>query len=153
MNNGYRVLWDGNSLTTKYGVDLHVPDSFKIHFPKLAFEAHLWYCEMRFLIIRRSFTHWNDVKLIAFDCPTMLSAPYEERLKILRDCISDATWTSYPTDISVNNPVLTVAKPRTVEDVEQTGSYLFRKEGSKYLEHDSLFKFEVCFVQFSHPRY
>jgi len=140
---GMRVFWDGNKLATKQNTPINnVPSWFKNFAPKIPFEAVLWrgYQTKPVTLQTVDENFWTTAKLMAFDAPLMYASTYEERLKYLRENITD------------ENPIVKLVNPSKVQSKEQLDEefmsiirdggegLIFRKPGSKYMEHDSFFK-------------
>ncbi len=93
----------------------------KTQLPTIAFEGYLY---------------GND-RLIAFDCPQKIGKNVEERIKLLQVNIPE----DHPL-VKVASPLLVSSKNQGNEAMMSEG-IIFRKQGSKYLQPDSLYKFSV----------
>jgi len=139
---GQRVFWDGTKLATKHNAPINTPAWWKTQPPKIAFEAVLWRGYQTKPINLATFDDntWKNVKLMVFDAPLMYASSYEERMKYLRENI--------PVDhpfVKLLHPVKVGSKEQIDRDMKNAlrrggDGLIFRKPGSKYMEHDSFYK-------------
>ncbi len=107
--------------------------------------------------------YWRHARLLAFDVPQMLSAPYEVRLKHLQECIflthcvSCFLFEVIPAD----NPILKVSEPLPLQSVPHMHHHLKEailrghasgtlcKPNSQYMEPATFYKLDVRRQQFT----
>jgi len=139
---GSRVFWDGTKLASKHNTPINVPAFIKSQPPKIAFEAVLWrgYQAKPYNVQAMDENAWKNVQLLVFDAPLMYASTYEERMKYLKE------------NIPADNKLVKLLEAKKVTSKEQLYTdftnilsnggegLIFRKPGSKYMEHDSFFK-------------
>jgi len=139
---GRRVFWDGTKLASKHNVPINTPAWWKTQPPKIAFEAVIWngYQSKIPNLQAMDENMWKNSKLLVFDAPLMYASSFEERMKYLRENI--------PVDhafVKLLHPLKVSSKDQIYNDLRGSlhrGSdgLIFRKPGSKYMEHDSFYK-------------
>jgi len=118
-NDGIRVFWDGSTLKGEFGSVLPLSVSLRSSLPQNAsLEGQLL----------------PSGKFVIFDAPTQFASTYEERVQYMQEQIGNNS------DVKIYNPAKILSNFHLQSMLQTENSVLLRKRGSKYMEHDSLYR-------------
>ncbi len=83
---GLRVFWNGKKLLSENGEIANVPHWFVSQMPNVLFEGYLWSVNQS-KTLSADVKWWAQVKILAFDTPTLFYETYENRFQHLGKCI------------------------------------------------------------------
>ena len=145
---GVRAFWDGTCFLSRNGNRFVAPDWFTSGLPETPLDGELWIGRKQFQrtvsIVRRSDSsdHWNDVRYLIFDEPT-LAHPFEQRI----EAITEIVKSKQPKFAEVHRQTVCRNRDHLDEELERIETLggeglMLRRAGSLYVagRSDALLK-------------